>query len=84
MFCYLKHQSLVSMATTVGFKQPGGGRGAGVHLGRGQPVLVVKAGALNVGSLSGQSWCWGKVVFTAVGKDGDIKTRSCSSLVSPR
>jgi len=43
-----------------------------VHWGKGQPVPTVRAGELNVGSLSGQFGV-GKVVFMAVGKNGDIQ-----------
>ena len=50
MFCY-PDSTLVSMATSV---ELGGQRGAGVGLGKGQPISMMRAGELNVGSLSGQ------------------------------
>lgn len=50
VFCY-PDSTLVSMATSV---ELGGQRGAGVGLGKGQPISMMRAGELNVGSLSGQ------------------------------
>lgn len=73
VFCDLRHQSLVSMATAMGFQQLGGRvwRVARSWGALGQPVPMVRAGELNVGSLSGQ--LGEEMVFRAVGKNGDIQ-----------
>lgn len=85
VFCYLKYQSLVSVATSMGFKQL-----------RGRVWRVARSwGALGKGAACshGESWrteCWvtlgrvgeGRVVFMAVGKNRDIQKLSCSSPVS--
>lgn len=87
MFCYLRYQSLVSVATSMGFKQL-----------RGRVWRVARSwGALGKGAACshGESWrteCWitlgrvgeGRVVFMAVGKNRDIQKLSCSSPVSQR
>lgn len=80
VFCYLRHQSLVSMATTVGVQGAwgyglAGAQGAGIHLGReGQPVSMVRAGKPMMGQLAG------RMVSVAVDQGGDGLKSSCRSL----
>lgn len=54
MFCYLRHQSLVSMTTAGRSKLPWGGaqedhKEQGCSLEKGQPVSMVRAGEPNLG-----------------------------------